>query len=494
MVHRLRLRLLNRSIRITVAGLAVGLGLTLLAPTAANASPLELPTATAVSATAVSGQPWSAPAYPVACQEADEQVTCTPTDPALVKPQQCFINVLLHGDRVTVCTTFEGHTTAIRTSGGKPLEVSYGCSLGDVVCVTFENAGRGMALAATGMMYTIAANTRFDTSSVLWSAAVDEWSFWQWAVLVVLFAAVVWAIAAAVISGDRAELVGAVVRCFIAIPAVGATVWLTGLLLNSIDQMTWYLIGRGSPATLFATLQGVMWAGGQANYFFAFVIDALLMLSMVLLMLVFTFRNIVLAALLAVGPIAWMLFPLRSVGPQWVVRYISSLVVLLLTGPLTIGFVSLIIRGLAAVKTIWDPASWPMLFGLVLVAFAPFAVFGLFSFIGAVAADNVGSRIGSHAGRMGTGAARTAVHIPTRLGGLPAGRTPRGATSPSPSKTGGGSPKPQGASAPAGAPRTDRQSSAPTQPSSAPPTTSSSPTTSATAAAAPAAPKGRSSA
>ena len=51
-------------------------------------------------------------------------------------------------------------------------------------------------------------------------------------------------------------------------------------------------------------------------------------------------------------------------------------------------------------KTIWNPQSWPLLVGLVLVAFAPFAIFGLFSFAGAVAADSVGSRLGSHGGRM----------------------------------------------------------------------------------------------
>ena len=168
-----------------------------------------------------------------------------------------------------------------------------------------------------------------------------------------------------------------------------------------------------------------MWAGGQANYFFAFLIHGLLMLGMLLLMLVFAFRNIVLAALIAVGPVAWMLFPVRGIGPQWVVRYVSAVVVLLLTGPLTIGFVTLIINGLATVKTIWDPQSWPLLVGLVLVAFAPFAIFGLFSFVGAVAADGVGSRLGSHGGRMATGAARSAARIPTRIGGLPAGYPPQ---------------------------------------------------------------------
>ena len=245
---------------------------------------------------------------------------------------------------------------------------------------------------------------------MLWTAAVDEWSFWQWAILVILFGAMVWAIAAAIVSGDRAELVGAIVRRFIAIPAVPISLWLTGHLLNAVDDMTWYIMNRDGPLGLFSTLQSVMWAGGQANYFFAFLIHGLLMIGMLLLMLVFAFRNIVLAALIAVGPVAWMLFPVRGIGPQWVVRYVSAVVVLLLTGPLTIGFVTLIINGLATVKTIWDPQSWPLLVGLVLVAFAPFAIFGLFSFVGAVAADGVGSRHRiAAADAWPTGAARSAV-------------------------------------------------------------------------------------
>ena len=104
-------------------------------------------------------------------------------------------------------------------------------------------------------------------------------------------------------------------RSFIAFPAVPITLWLTGHLLNAVDDLTWYIMNRDGPDGLFSTLQSVMWAGGQANYFFAFLIHGLLMIGMLLLMLVFAFRNIVLAALIAVGPIAWMLYPVRGVGP-----------------------------------------------------------------------------------------------------------------------------------------------------------------------------------
>ncbi len=247
--------------------------------------------------------------------------------------------------------------------------------------------------------------------------------FWHWAVLAVLFAAMVWSIVAAIVSRDSEQLITALVRSMIAIPAVPVTLWMTGHLLNALDGMTWYILNRDGPGSLFITLQEVMWAGGQANYFFAFLIHGLLLIAMLLLVFVFMFRNLALAVLIAVGPVAWMLFPVRSIGSQWVIRYVSALVALLLTGPLTIGFLSLIVNGFAGVETIWDPRSWPLLLGLVMAAFGPFAVFGLFSFIGAAAVDTIGSRIGGGAARGARGVARGLSRIPSRIGASPAGRS-----------------------------------------------------------------------
>lgn len=458
--------------RTLAAGLALGLALAVGALSPASAAQPDASTVRPAAASDISGQPWSAPAYPVDCKLAGGQASCTPTDPALVKPQQCFLGVITDGVRTTVCTTYEGHVEAIKGSGGKLIAVAYGCSIGDVVCLSFENAGRGMALSSTAAMYLVAQNMQFDTNTLLWTAATTEWSFWQWAILMVLFCSMIWAVAAAIVSGDREQLIGAIVRSFIAIPAVPITLWMTGHLLNAIDDMTWYILNQKGPATLFATLQGVMWAGGEANYFFAFLIHGMLLISMLLLTLVFAFRNIVLAALIAVGPIAWMIFPVRGLGPQWVVRYVSAVAVLLLTGPLTVGFVTLIINGLATVRTIWDPQSWPLLVGLVLVAFAPFAIFGLFSFVGAVAADGIGSSLGSSASRKASNAGRTAAQIPTRLGAAPVGLASGGSSSralPSARPTPSSSPTPTGPSAPNGPAGRGAASTPPSAPRSSPP-------------------------
>ncbi|KHK98838.1 hypothetical protein LK09_08165 [Microbacterium mangrovi] len=370
----------------------------------------------------VTGQPWSAPAYPVKCDRERNLISCTPTDPHDVRETNCYLNVFVSGTATTICSTYDGHAAAIKAAGGSPVTVDFGCHIGDLVCVTFENWGRSAALLATALMFSILDATRFQVGGSLWNAAAAEWSFWAWATLIVLLGSMIWAITAAVVSRERDQLVGALVRSFIAIPAVPLTFWLIGHLVQSIDDLMSDIIGRRTGIFgLFSTMQSVMWAGGHAGYVFGFILYGIILIGMVLLLAVFLFRNVALAALIMVGPIAWMVFPSRSVGPQWVVRYISAVVVLLLTGPLTLSFFSLVVRGLATVKTIWDPASWPYLVGLALIAFAPFAVFGLFSFLGAVAADSLGSRLGGHAAAMGTRTARTAASIPTRLGSLPAG-------------------------------------------------------------------------
>ncbi|NYE18088.1 hypothetical protein [Microbacterium immunditiarum] len=402
----------------------------------------------------VSGEPWSAPGYPVECKREGDLVSCTPVDPSFVVAQQCYLGVVTAAGTALVCTTFEDHRPLIEARGGKPTLVDYGCSFGDLACAAFEGAGRGMAISATAAMYVMATNVSFNTESVLWDAAVGEWAFWRWAVLFVVLLAMIWTITAAAVNKDREELVGALLRCALALPMVPFTLWVTGHLVNAVDDMTWYILSRDGITGLFRTMQSVMWAGGQAAWFFAYLMHGLLLVAMVLLIFVFMFRNLGLAALVAIGPVAWMLFPLRRIGPDWVIRYISALLTLLLTGPLTIGFVSLIVHGLAGVKTIWDPAAWPLVVGLAAVAVAPFAIFGLFSFLGGVAVDSIGSRMGATTARAGSTAAHTIIRMPTRLASSPAGQSVSRGPAPAGGSAGGASSPRQPAGATASAPAT----------------------------------------
>ena len=262
------------------------------AASAAEPVPLAISANTPSGSNAVLGTSWSAPAFPVDCEAVIGQVSCTPDNPADVRAQQCFIGVPFEGRMAMVCTTFDGHHDALRAAGGRAVLVSYGCNVGDLVCSTFENFGRGMALGATASAFAMGISISFDTDSTLWSAAVSEWSFWHWAVLAVVFAAMLWSITAAVVSRDHEQLVAALVRSFIAVPAVPLTLWTIGHLVNALDDMTWYILSGGGTVSLFITLQTVMWAGGQAANFLALLIQDLLLLEMLLLVLVLMFCNL----------------------------------------------------------------------------------------------------------------------------------------------------------------------------------------------------------
>jgi hypothetical protein len=166
-----------RNVRGMLIGAALGLALAVgvLAPASAAAASAGSPVATAARTSPVTGEPWSSPAFPVDCVQAGGQIVCTPQNARDIKAQQCFVKVFVGGTGTTVCTTYEAHVTAIQAAGGRPLIVEYGCQIGDVVCLTFENAGRGMAISATATMFAIAQNLSFDTSSLLWTAATGEW-------------------------------------------------------------------------------------------------------------------------------------------------------------------------------------------------------------------------------------------------------------------------------------------------------------------------------
>ena len=98
---------------------------------------------------------------------------------------------------------------------------------------------------------------------------------------------------------------------------------------------------------------------------------------------------------------------------------------LLLTGPLMMSLLGMITSGLEAVGSIWEPAVWPFVMGLMLLSFAPFAVFSLFSFVGGSAVDQVAS---SAMSRVNSAARNVTRNVPRpRTGQAPAGRPgPRG--------------------------------------------------------------------
>lgn len=379
----------------SAGAVAVSIGFLTAAPAAAD--PVE-PAFSAVAMAAqgeVTGQTWSAPAADVECIRTGARVNCAPTSLSQSVEERCFNEVLLDGQAQTVCTSSEDNVKAIVDNGGKELKIDFKCALLDAPCTVSQTVASAAALSVgSGLSWTIS-QTSFNSDSRLWDASVTEWAWWQGAIILIILGAGIVALVMAAVSGDRANLVATVARFALSLPLSAASLWLIGTLLDIVDLMTEPLINRtGGAGGLEKFMENLIFGGGGGNAFAATVTLTLLAIGTTVLVAVFSFRNFALAALISMGPVAWMLFP-TSFGTQWVVRYFSAVMALILTTPLTLGLLSLVITGVGEVDTLWSIQALPFGIGLCMIAFVPIAAFSLFSFIGGTAADSVGSRMGS---------------------------------------------------------------------------------------------------
>lgn len=369
-------------------------------------------------------------------QAIPELVNCAGANAATSGTTECWINVPtttngIEGTSTTVCTssTDQTHRDTLKAAVARdPNTIQGHCAFGDGMCATFEGFSRALLSDSVGSMVGIVGTGQFTTEGPLWEAASGEWSYWVWAILGVLFCATVWSIVQAMYSRDRADMVSAIVRIFLAWPMILVTYWFGSQLIGVFDDWTLFTLTRGdSLAGVFRRFSQIIYAGGEGHYFMTFIVSLAIWVGVKLLIVVFALRTLGLAVLMMAGPVAWMMFPIKGIGPQWVVGYFSAGFTLLLSGPLTMGFVTLILRGLGNLKVLWSPEAWPLLLGLILVVFAPFAVMSLFSFAGASAADRLGGAAGN-AGRFGMNMARGAGRQASNVGRqamqwAPAGRS-----------------------------------------------------------------------
>ena len=366
--------------------------------------------ATASEGQAVEGEPWSGPAYPVACVGSTARITCSPDNVLDTKAERCFKEVPYGGGSVTVCTSFDGNVAAITDANGKELKLEFGCGPVDAICTVGESMSRGSASLITGGIAWVIENTSFNTDSYLWTAAVSEWSWWSWVVLIVILISGIVSITMALWSRDSGEVTAATIRFLLAVPLSAASLWLVGNIVNVVDQLVDPLLTRGGNGEgLYRTMENMIFGGGGGNIWLAQMVLTFLTIGVVVLVFVFSFRNLALAALVALGPVAFMLFPMK-IGVQWVIRWFSAVIALILTTPLTLGFLMLVLKGFAGVDSMWSIQAIPLGLGMIMIAFAPVAVFSLFSFVGqgaTSAIDNIASRGGSTAKQGGGRAARS---------------------------------------------------------------------------------------
>ena len=416
--------------------LAVVLSFTGAGAATAATSPAPAHVSSAAAAAAaedgtVEGETWSSPAVPVKCTRSGGTVTCTPESSSSSVAMTCYLGVPLGGETVTVCSSSKESQSQLNAASQTKLDYQWGCAQTWDACGLMESAAEAMAVQAIDAGGRAAAAISFTTKSALWTAAMGQWSFWVWAVWVVLLGAGVIGIGQAMFSGSPADVLAAVVRLGVTVPLVQASLWIMGVLSDAINELTLSLFASSDP---FGTIMGLLFSGGQVNPITGVAAAGIVEIALMLTLLVFTARNVALAALVMVGPVAWMLFPMQAVGKQWVVRYVSAFAATLLTGPLMMSLLSFVTSGLRSATSLWDPAIWPFMLAIIMMCFAPLAVFALFSFAGASVVDGAASAAGQGVRNIGSQLSR---RIPSpRLGGAGGGR-PRVGGGP-PSITGGG--------------------------------------------------------
>ena len=434
--------------RMLAVAAALSCAVALAAGVATPAAAAQSPAIVSADRT-VSGEPWSAPAVAVTCSSYGSPVvyiSCEPNDSAQRADEACFQNV--GAARATVCTTTALNHAALDLDGGDLVTMqSFACNPFDAACSIAESLTKAMAQVITGAVAHVLDQIELDTDSFLFTAALEEWSWWQGTVLLVILVAGIIGITSAAMSGRREELIGAIVRLALAFPLSQLAIVATGMLLNVVDGASMAVLMRNEQdnaagAGLYGAIENVIYGGGGGNFWFATATTILLMLGAVMLLIVFSFRNIAFVALIAIAPIAFMLYPMKGIGTQWVIRWASAVAALLLTTPLTLGFVMLVLRGLGNVPSLWSIEAIPLGIGLILVGFAPMAVFALFSFVSGHAAAEMIHSAGGVANRGAQGIARSTTQRARSVFGRPrpggAGRTPP----PQPGRPGGGSPSP----------------------------------------------------
>jgi len=340
--------------------------------------------------------------------------------------------------------------------------IDFKCGL-EPMCRMQQSLTAGMTAAALVNIHWALNTTAFTTDGALWVGATTEFSWWRWAVILVTIVAMAWGITFGLLKQDGVMVRAAVVGGILAWPAAEVAVWTLGHLLNVSEMLTLSVTGRGTADSFGTQLRDLANSGTFEDRVAVTTSSLLLAIGSLCLVFVFAFRNLALMVLVAFAPLAFMLAPVRP-GVRVITVWASAVLALLITKPLTMGLLALILQTGQGFDSLWVPEALPLLFGLILSVFMPFAAFSLFDFVGtqaAGAAEGAGRSIGAVA-RSGPGAARqmgsSALRaIPARPGGrgggakpsLPGG-SPGGGSKPQ--LPGGGAPGPRGPSTGAPAP------------------------------------------
>jgi len=335
--------------------------------------------------------------------------------------------------------------------------IDFECGFTDTLCQVNEWYANNNFNGAISTMTTALESTAFTTDGTLWVTAATEFSWWRWVVIVAIIGAGIVGVTMGAVKRDGEMIKHALIGLVLTYPLTEIAVWTLGHLLNGTEALSNAVMARGDTSSLPARLLEMGSSFDNEDQFLVAALGTMLFLGSLVLLFVFSFRNLGLMVLIAFAPLAFMFAPTRP-GVRTVTRWAAAVAALLLTKPLTLGLLSLVITGLDDLETLWTPEAFTIGFGLLLALFMPFMAFALFDFLGTSAANSFegGSRaVGAGAVSQSRAATMTATagarslgrSIPGVRGAGGAGAQPRPAVGASP-----GGAKPSTAPSPRPAP------------------------------------------
>lgn len=219
----------------------------------------------------------------------------------------------------------------------------------------------------------------------------------------------------ALLRGRTQQAISAFLLGICAWPLTIFSIWLTVVLTNATDRLSLGIMAGGSGGDegvmkhVFESIDsnGVVGDSGIDNLLAKglaiFVMALLTLVGALMLSFMLAFRNFALLVLVGFAPVAFLALP-AGVSRQWVVRWGSAVIALIMAKPLAAGMLVMSSELLATADGFW---RWIVsLTAMVMATCAPIITMRMLSFVGGDTAGALGSHGASVVTNVGAGAAR----------------------------------------------------------------------------------------
>lgn len=309
---------------------------------------------------------------------------------------------------------------------------SYSLGCGDIFtdapCVIAEWTANGLGGGVGWFAELVLSNQPLAPGQTLWDVAIGEASSWFGISIIVIMVTGLIGMAWGLIRLRPANALMSAMFMGGAIPVLYIALGIAGALAVLSDQLSDEILKRLSGKDGFATVirailqKGVgndslsMSGGGDGVTPLMLVLVLLAFLvSLFLMSLAISFRNLGMMVLVAFSPLAFVGVPLNG-GWGLVKKWWFAYIALLLSKPLMFGMLAMLLKG-AKGAALFSSQTMTVITGLFLVSFMPFITYQFFQFLGAGHEQAAGAGVAGQASQNVKQGGRNAQNIAQKLVG-----------------------------------------------------------------------------